>query len=96
MAAIKTGTARSGSTTWAYDSGEIGGSRREGKARVAKPRRWRSLNRRNPKAKLTLTIQFKGGAECWYLIEARGSSGIVSGAIALHDVMREITGAYDI
>jgi hypothetical protein len=48
------------------------------------------LRRRNPREKLTLTISYRGGAEAWWLIEARGSSGVFPGVAALHDVMREI------
>lgn len=39
---------------------------------------------------MTITIKYRGGAECWYEIRARGSLGRFHGATALHDVMREI------
>jgi hypothetical protein len=80
----------SGSTTWDYEPRKLSPARREGKPRVPKGRRWGSLRRRNPREKLTLTISYRGGAEAWWLIEARGSSGVFPGVAALHDVMREI------
>ncbi len=83
-----------GSTTWSYETHSLRRSRREGQQDVAKPPRWGKLSRRNPRQKLTLTITYRGGAECWYLIEARGSHGVVSGALAIHDVMREINNVH--
>lgn len=78
------------STTWSWEVDKISRPRREGQAREAQPRRWRSLSRRNPKDKLTLTVTYRGGPEAWYLVEARGRSGVFPGVRALHDVMEEI------
>lgn len=95
MAARKgTRNERSGSTTWIYEPDKISAARREGKARPAKPARWRGLSRRNAKDKLTVTITYRGGAEAWYLVEARGRSGVFPGVAALHDVMEEIYCSY--
>lgn len=38
---------------------------------------------------MTLTIQFRGGKECWYEIRGRGRTIRRPGVIALHDIMRE-------
>lgn len=42
--------------------------------------------------KITLTVKYRGGAEGWYLVEARGRHGVFPGVVALHDVMMEIFG----
>lgn len=90
MAARKTGETPRGSTTWDYKNGKF--SRPAGRASKngAKPPRWGRLARRNPRDKLTITVTYRGGNQCWYLVEARGSSGVFPGVLALHDVMREI------
>jgi len=36
---------------------------------------------------LTIKIKHRGGAESWWLIEARGCSGVLPGHLALDDVM---------
>lgn len=53
-------------------------------------RRWAHLSHRDPKSRLTITIVYRGGAEGWYHVEARGSDGAFPGVLSLHDVMREI------
>lgn len=57
---------------------------------VPKAPRWGRLARRNGREKLTITVTYRGGNQCWYLIEARGERGVFSGVTALHDVMSEI------
>jgi hypothetical protein len=52
--------------------------------------RWYGLSRRDPKAKLTLQVTYRGGSECWWLVTARGRSAVFPGHLCLHDVMREI------
>lgn len=52
--------------------------------------RWHLLPWRNPRDPLTLTIRYRGGAEAWYEIRARGSVGRIEGHICLHDVMMAI------
>lgn len=59
-----------------------------------KASRFRGLQRRDPKSRLTLTIAYKGGNEAWYVIEARGRVVPFTGVTALHDVMREINRDY--
>lgn len=58
---------------------------------VAKGARWSSRSKVNPRDRLTISIGFRGGAECWYEVHARGASGYFHGATALHDVVSEIT-----
>lgn len=86
---------RTGSTTWVWDPDRVRRSRREGQRVSKTPNRWYGLSRRNPKDKLTLTVTYRGGAECWYLIEGRGRSGVFPGVVCIHDAMREIYGIRD-
>lgn len=37
-----------------------------------------------------LTVTYKGGGEGWYLVQARGESGVFAGCVALEDVMARI------
>lgn len=39
---------------------------------------------------LTLKVTYKGGSESWWLIEARGASGVFPGHLSLEDVMARI------
>lgn len=56
----------------------------------AKRGRWRHL-RRWPRAEaLTLKVQYRGGAESWWLVTARGHSGVFPGHAALEDVMSQV------
>lgn len=67
------------------------GPRPEGHvAAGGRPSRFSGLDRRRPESRLTLTISYKGGAEAWWLVEARGRSATFPGHRALHDVMAEI------
>lgn len=55
-----------------------------------KASRWYSRPFREPREPLTLKVKFRGGAECWYEIHARGEIGRFPGHASLHDVMSEI------
>jgi len=56
----------------------------------AKRGRWRHLARWPRHRKLTLTISSRGGAESWWLVEARGSHGVFPGHLAIEDVMVQV------
>ncbi len=56
----------------------------------AKRGRWRHLARWPRTQKLTLTITYRGGAESWWLVEARGHSGVFPGHAILEDVMHQV------
>lgn len=58
--------------------------------RQPKAARWWRFGPWNPREPLTIKVSYRGGAECWYEIHARGSIGRFPGHTALHDVMREI------
>ncbi len=40
--------------------------------------------------KIRLTISYRGGAESWWLLEARGKHGVFPGHAAIEDIMREV------
>ncbi len=58
--------------------------------RPAKPGRFSGLARRNMRDPLTMKVRYRGGAEAWWLIEARGRSVAFPGHMCIHDVMREV------
>ncbi len=56
----------------------------------AKRGRWRHLGRWPRTQHLTMKVQYRGGAESWWLVSARGSQGVFPGHCALEDVMSQI------
>lgn len=48
------------------------------------------LSRWNPRERLTITVSYRGGAEAWYEIHARGRTYRATGVTALHDVMETL------
>lgn len=48
------------------------------------------MPRWNPRKRLTITVYYRGGPQCWYQVESRGSMGRFTGDAQLHDVMQEI------
>lgn len=48
------------------------------------------LNRRNARDAITLTVKYRGGAEGWWEVKARGREWRFPGVYALHDVMRVV------
>lgn len=59
-----------------------------------KARRWGGLSKRNGRDALTIRITYRGGNQAWYLVEARGRSGVFTGVRALHEVMEEINNVH--
>ena len=56
----------------------------------AKRGRWRHLARWPRTQKLRLEITYRGGAESWWLVEARGSQGAFPGHAAIEDIMAQV------
>ncbi len=56
----------------------------------AKRGRWRHLTRWPRSRSLTLTVTYRGGAESWWLVSARGSQGVFPGHAQLEDVMAQV------
>jgi hypothetical protein len=81
---------RSSSTTWGWRRVKIASAPQGPTTRDAEHRRWYHLRARDPREWQTLTIKYRGGAEAWYEVSARGERGRFPGHRALHDVMEEI------
>lgn len=78
------------STTWTWKQVRVGPTAGGQRTRGPKVRRWFGRSKRNPREPLTIKVKFRGGAECWYEVHARGEVGRFPGYVALHDVMSEI------
>ncbi len=39
---------------------------------------------------MTLQVTYRGGAESWWLVQARGSQGVFPGSAALEDIMSQV------
>ncbi len=87
---IPDGVAGTGSTSWVPKRGRILPSARGKTPHPRSGYRWFGLRCWDREEKLTLVIKYRGGPECWYLVEARGRHGVFPGIAALHDVMREV------
>lgn len=78
------------STTWTWKRVRVrAGAPPAGAAGAAGAHR-RPLARRNRREPLTVSVSFRGGAECWWEIKARGQTWRRPGALALHDVLSEL------
>lgn len=82
------------STTWAWRRVRI--ARPPEARKISGPKglhAWRGLSpwpiRRKP---VTVTFKYRGGAECWYEIHARGRTSRLTGGLMLHDLLRAIAG----
>lgn len=60
------------------------------KRSTPKASRWFGFTKWPRARALRLTVTYRGGAESWWLIEARGRHGAFPGHRALEDVMAEI------
>lgn len=78
------------STTW--DEIRVKVRRRpQGSATARRSRSpWGGLPRRSKHLKLTVTVQWKGGSCPWFLVEARGRSGVVDGSLSLYDTVMRV------
>jgi hypothetical protein len=52
--------------------------------------RWRRFSRRDPRKPITATLKWRGGAEGWVLVSARGESNIYHGATSIAEVVMDI------
>ncbi len=78
------------STTWQWKRVKVSRRPQGTDTARAKRGRWRHLARWPRTEKLTITVKHRGGAESWWLVEARGSQGVFPGWCALEDVMAAV------
>ncbi len=79
-----------GSTRWTPLPDKIQPAPQATTQRGRRPHRWFGAYPWPRHEKLSIVVQYRAGAECWYLIEARGRHGVFPGVVSLHAVMREI------
>lgn len=91
MATHEESNSSSPSTTWAWRRIKIGPTAGGQKQRPAAGRSLKALSARNPREPLTIKVSYRGGAECWWEIHARGAVIRRPGHLALHDVLMEIS-----
>lgn len=90
MPDVDDGNNRTPSTTWGWRRIKIAPApqaeehRERSEASLGSLLRW---PRRKP---LTITLKYRGGAECWWEIRARGRTIRRPGYVAVHDLMREL------
>lgn len=62
-----------------------------GRADVARGwRRFPSYDLKRRRERLTITVSYRGGPECWYEVRARGSIGRFPGHVCIHDLMSDV------
>lgn len=79
-----------GSTRWVPRGERLSSSARGKTQHARRAYRWFGLRLSPADRKVTITVTYRGGAECWYNLEARGRHGVFPGVASLHDIMREI------
>lgn len=87
---------RSASTTYEWRRVKVRGGAPEGPSRSGLPKRFQGLVRRDSKTALTLTVTYRGGAESWWLVQARGRKAAFPGHRCLDDVMAEINRTWEL
>lgn len=78
------------STTWSYRKVKIRSApqaKQDGRRKASSKH---SLRRRDARERLSVTIAYRGGAEAWWIIEARGERWTFPGHRCLHDVLWSI------
>lgn len=80
------------STTWGWRRVKISRAPQASVESGRRPPQIRSRSRRNPRDPLTISISYRGGAECWWEIHARGCIIRRPGHNSLHDVLWELQG----
>lgn len=90
---MSTTNERSTSTTWAWRRVKISRPPEATGHSRSKSVRWRRFRPTPITTKLHIEVTYKGGAEAWCLVRARGENNVVPGHMAIYDLLMEITGA---
>jgi len=80
------------STTWEWRQVKIDPPLAAPTAQPRQSPRKPALSHWNGRTALTVTVRYRGGAECWYEVKARGRVWRAPGVLALHDVMEAVYG----
>jgi hypothetical protein len=79
------------STTWALKRVKVGQAPQAGSHSPRKGSSLRSRSRLDPRKPLTISVTYRGGAEAWWEIRARGCIIRRPGWQSIHDVLWEIS-----
>nr|CRY96840.1 hypothetical protein [uncultured prokaryote] len=80
------------STTWEWRRVKIDPPLAAPTRKAAAGARRAPLSHWPSRTALTITVRYRGGAECWYEVKGRGRRWRVPGVLALHDVMEAVYG----
>lgn len=83
------------STTWAWKRTKIRTPPAGQTTARAKRGRWYGLATWPRSRPLTVTISYRGGAESWWLVQARGRNGVFPGHAAIEDVMAAVNNEWN-
>lgn len=78
------------STTWTWRKVRVLRPPKAGSDDARRAASQAVLSPRDLREPLTITVKFRGGAEAWWEIRARGRTFRRPGHVAIHDLMREI------
>jgi hypothetical protein len=81
-----------GSTRWEWRRVKINRAPQASSNSAPKALRWRKLPRLDWRKPITCTIKYRGGAEAWVEIHARGDIGRYPGSAAIVDILGDMTG----
>ena len=78
------------STTYGWRYVKIAPGRKAPEGTAPKARFFRGLSRRNSTVPVSLTLKFRGGAEGWVEVHARGRKARYPGSTQVLDILRDI------
>ena len=81
------GNERAPSTTWRWETRRVRVPPEATSTASPEATRLKRLYERDRRKPLTIVVTYRGGAECWWELRARGKVVRQPGAIALHDVL---------
>ena len=80
------------STTWSWEYRKIKAPHGRTTQGARSARRFVSMPMRMRRNPLNIRVTWRGGPECWYQVDARGSWIRIPGHLSFHDVMTTIYG----
>lgn len=78
------------STRWVWKQVKMSRPPEANSDSAPKARRWYTLPALDWRRPFTIRVKYRGGAECWFEIHARGQIGRFPGHVSLYDAMREV------
>lgn len=79
-----------GSTTWRSRPDKISRAPQATGTATPQASRWRRFRRREPRDPITMVIRYRGGAEAWVEIRARGEVNRYPGWVPIADVLFDV------